>query len=142
MAYSPPTKATFTAAFPTFAAVSDETYDLWLAQAIIITEPRESCLGAQMDMATMLLTAHLLTLAGVGTGAESEMAAQGMAGFKSMRSGSLSLDRGESKSTSGGVYATTSFGQRFWAMFAPCVSGPLVTATGYLPCGAVSPWVY
>lgn len=134
MAYTPPDKATFTAAFPSFAAVADPTYDLWLADAVLVTEPLQDCLGARMDMATMLLTAHLLTLAGVGTGAESEMAAQGMSGFKSIRSGSLSLDRGESKSQ-GGIYASTSYGQRVWPMLAACLAGPRVTATGCLPTG-------
>lgn len=130
MPYTPPDLATFTAAFPAFAAVTQPTYDLWLAEAVALTEPQEACLGARIDMATMLFTAHYLTLAGAGTGAESEMAAQGMAGFKSIKSGSLSLERGDSAS-SGSQFDTTSYGGRAWAMLKPCVSGPLVTGTGY-----------
>jgi hypothetical protein len=136
MAYTPPTLSTFTAAFPSFPAVEQATYDLWLAQAVLITEPLESCLATRIDMATMMLTAHYLTLAGIGTGAESEMAAQGMAGFKSIRSGSLSLERAESaKGTAAGEYAATSYGLRAWAMISPCVAGPRVAGTGYPACG-------
>lgn len=121
----------FLTAFPSFAAVGVPTIALWKAQAELITSGLADCLGDRADMATMLLTAHYLTLAGVGTGAESEMAAQGMAGFKSIKSGTLSLDRGE-VSTKGGEFAATSYGARAWAMIAPCLAGPRVTGTGYV----------
>lgn len=134
MAYTPPTRAQFIIAFPTFLAVSDPTYALWSDEAVTITEPLTDCLGTRMGMATMLLTAHLLTLAGVGSGAESEMAAQGMSGFKSIKSGSLSLERGDSASAAKGEYASTSFGQRVWPMLSACLVGPRVTATGAVPC--------
>lgn len=150
MPYTPPDLATFQAAFPSFPAVTQPSYDLWLAQAVIVTEPQEACLAARMDMATMLLTAHFLTLAGVGTGAESEMAAQGMAGFKSIKSGTLSLDRGDGSSSSSGAYGSTSFGQRAWAMISPCFAGPRVTGTGCVVggygyngfAGVLPPWGY
>ncbi|WP_284279023.1 DUF4054 domain-containing protein, partial [Sphingobium jiangsuense] len=87
MTYTPPSKADFIAIFPSFAAVTDDAYAFWSAQAALVTGPMEGCLGAQMDLATMLATAHYLALAGIGAGAESEMAAQGASGFRRIKSG-------------------------------------------------------
>lgn len=134
MTYAAPPKATFTALFPAFAAVTDDQYAFWSAQAVLVTVPLESCLGDRMDLATMLATAHYLAESGIGTGAESEMAAQGMAGFKSIKSGTLSLERGDSSSTSAGSWSTTSYGARVWPMLSACLAGPRVTGTGTLPC--------
>lgn len=133
MAYTAPTKATFVGLFPTFAAVTDAQYTFWSAQAVLVTEPIQDCLGDQMDLATMLATAHHLTQNGIGTGAESVVAAQGATGFKSIKSGTLSLDRGESSSGSGGDWSTTSYGARLYPLLKSCLGGPLVTPTGTLP---------
>lgn len=133
MTYAAPPKATFTALFPAFAAVTDDQYAFWSAQAVLVTEPLQDCLGDRMDLATMLATAHFLAESGIGTGAESEMAAQGMAGFKSIKSGTLSLERGDS-SISAGSWSTTSYGARVWPMLSACLAGPRVTGTGALPC--------
>lgn len=148
MAYAAPDLADFTARFPSFAGVSNDTYALWSADAAAITGAKESCLGDRIDLATMYLTAHYLTGVGIGTGAESEMAAQGAAGFKAIRSGSLSLERAEESGADAGQFGTTSWGRQFWAMFRGCVSGPLVTGTGCLPysggfngyAGPLPPW--
>lgn len=138
------------AAFPAFAGVSPASVAVWHGQAVmLITESLTACLGSRADMATMLLTAHYLTLAGLGTGTEAQMAAQGMAGFKSIKSGSLSLDRGDI-STKGGEMGTTSYGARAWAMISPCLTGPRVTGTGCVVGGGVfngfagvlPPWGY
>ncbi|WP_066770091.1 DUF4054 domain-containing protein [Sphingobium sp. CCH11-B1] len=136
MAYTPPTKATFIAIFPSFAAVSDEAYDFWSGQAVLITEPLQDCLAGQMDLATMRATAWYLTDAGIGTGAESEMAAQGASGFKRIKSGTIELERGDAtKAESAGVYGSNSYGVAFFAMIRPCLAGPRVTGTGCVPCG-------
>lgn len=135
MAYTPPPKADFIAIFPAFAAVTDDAYAFWSAQAALVTGPMEGCLGAQMDLATMLATAHYLALAGIGTGAESEMAAQGASGFRRIKSGTIELERADSAgSGDGGEWAATSYGQRVWPMLKICVAGPLVTGTGTIPC--------
>lgn len=131
MPYTAPPQDTFTGLFPAFAAVTPEQYAFWSGQAVLVTEPLEGCLGGRMDLATMLATAHYLCEAGVGTGAESEMAAQGMAGFKSIKSGSLSLDRADSKSAAdAGAWGATSYGLRLWPMLKACSAGPRVTGTG------------
>lgn len=134
MPYTAPTLATFTELFPAFTAVTQEQYDFWSAQAALVTEPIEDCLADRMDLATMLATAHYLTQQGLGTGAESEMAAQGMGGFTRIKSGSLELQRGEGSGGSAGKWASTSYGARFVELAGGCVSGPGVARTGTLPC--------
>lgn len=124
----------FIAAFPAFAAVPAPSIQFWNTQAALITDPQSECLSDRATMAEMLLTAHYLTLAGLGTGTEAQMAAQGMSGFKSIKSGSLSLDRGD-VATKGGEMGTTSYGARAWAMISPCFAGPRISSTGYLPGG-------
>lgn len=131
MAYAPPSKATFVALFPAFAAVSDEAYDFWSDQAVLITEPMEACLGERMDLATMLVTAHNLTLQGIGTGTDAQMAAQGAGSFTRIKSGTLELERSKNDAAEGmGEYGATSYGQRVYPMLRACVAGPRVTGTG------------
>ncbi|PZU65239.1 DUF4054 domain-containing protein [Sphingobium sp.] len=131
MAYTPPTKATFIAIFPAFAAVADEAYAFWSAQAVLITEPLESCLGARIDLATMRATAHYLTQAGIGTGTESQMAAEGASGFKRIKSASIELERFDSSGAeSMGDWGATSYGQQLYPMLKACLTGPRVTGTG------------
>lgn len=98
-----------------------------------VTEPLQSCLGDSMDLATMLATAHYLTEQGIGTGAESEMAAQGMSGFKRIKSGSLELQRGEGTGGSPGKWSSTSYGARFFELTSGCVGGPGVARSGTVP---------
>lgn len=119
----------FIAAFPAFAGVPAASIQFWNGQAVLITDPQADCLGARAEMATMLLTAHYLVLAGLGTGTDAQMAAQGVAGFKVIKSGSLNLERFEG-STKGGELGTTTYGARAWAMISPCFAGPRVTDTG------------
>lgn len=135
MAYAPPNKATFIAVFPSFGAVEDEAYAFWSARAGRVVGRLQACLADDADLAAMLITAHLLTLQGVGTGAEAEMAAQGASGFRSIKSGTISLERADNTSAASmGEYGATSYGQQVWPMLKACVGGPRVTGTGSL-CG-------
>lgn len=149
MPYTPPPLAQFTAAFPAFAAVTQETYDFWSTDAARQVEQFTDCLGDRIDLAAMRATAWLLTDAGIGTGTDAQMAAQGAQGFKSIRSGSLSLERGDSASAdAAGIYGTNAYGLAYWGMIKPCLAGPRVTGTGYLPggcgfngfAGTLPPW--
>lgn len=136
MAYAPPSKATFTGIFPAFGAVTDEQYAFWSARAARIVEPMQGCLGDDADLAAMLITAHLLTLQGIGTSTEAEMASQGASGFKRIKSGTLELERADSSSGGdAGEWGTTSYGAQVWPMLKACLAGPRVTGTGSLPCG-------
>lgn len=135
MTYTPPSKAAFVAIFPPFAAVTDEAYTFWSARAGRLVDRLQDCLADDTDLAAMLITAHLLTLQGIGTGTEAEMAAQGASGFKSIKSGTITLERADNTSSASmGDYGTTSYGQQVWPMLKACVAGPRVTGTGSL-CG-------
>jgi len=114
--------------FPVFAAVEDATAEYWLTRAARVVDaewPEDD-----RDHAQMILTAHLLTLQGLGTGAEAQAAAAGASGFKTMRSGALTLERfGESGE---GGYDATSYGKQFKALLRLIKGGPRVTGTGYV----------
>lgn len=131
MTYTPPSKADFTAIYPAFAAVSDTAYTYWSTEAARRVGKFEDCLGDGIGMAGMLAIAHSLTLAGIGTGTDAQMAAQGATGFKSIKSGSLSLERADSTSAKdAGEWGATSYGQQLWPMLRACVAGPIVSSTG------------
>lgn len=131
MAYTPPDKASFIAIFQAFAAVTDEAYAFWSAQAVLVTEPLQDCLGARMDLATMRATAHYLTQAGVGSGTESQMAAEGASGFKRIKSASIELERFDSSAAEAmGDWGTTTYGQQLYPMLKACLAGPRVTGSG------------
>lgn len=85
-------------------------------------------------MGEMLLACHLMTLEGLGTGTEAEIAAAGMGDFKSVRSGQLSFQRGEGDSSAAaGSIRSTSYGRR-WADLAQINrGGPIVGNTGSIP---------
>src|SRR5687768_1299820 len=119
MAYTTPTADELQAAFPAFADVDDAvvTFNITRANRSIDSSWTEG------DYATaiMLLACHYMVLAGLGTGAEAAVNAQGLAGFTSIRSGSLSLSRGATSQGGGGEvpaeYAGSVYGQQFyWLM--------------------------
>lgn len=141
MAYTPPDRETFIAIYPAFATVTPEAYTYWSTEAMRRIASFEDCLGDGMNTATMLATAHLLTKAGIGTGADAKINSKGMSGFTSIKSGDLSLSRSEKSASSdeGVDWATTSYGVELWPMLRACVTGPLVSSTGYLPC-AIGPF--
>lgn len=132
MTYTRASLATFTAAFPAFAAITEEQYDFWADRAEAATVPRESCLGDNMAYVTMLLTAHYLERGGLGTGAAAQGFANGMDGYTEVKSDGLSLKRAENGSASGGMWATTRYGAEAWPYLRACAGGPLVTNTGEL----------
>lgn len=130
MAYTTPTAAEFKEIFPAFAATADATVDYWIGRAERVVD--DSWMEDDRTHATMLLTAHYLTEQGQGTGAEAEAAAAGASGFKTMRSGSLTLERfadGMAK----GLYAGTSYGRQFALLLQANRGGPRVTSTGTYP---------
>ncbi len=132
MAYTDATAADLKAAFPRFADVEDATVEFWLTRARRSVD--QTWTEGDYAMGQMLLACHLMTLAGLGTGAEAAAAAEGAAGFKSMRSGSFSLERFDNGN--GGAQSTimsTSFGQQFSALARQNVGGPRVMPTGTVP---------
>lgn len=88
----------FKALKPQFADVPDDVIQSYLTMALrIVFDPEDV-------QALAALTCHLLTLDGLGTGADSEAHADGTAGFQTIRSGDLTLTRFQ-KQASGSSYA-------------------------------------
>lgn len=124
------------ATLPAFAAVDDATVQRWLDRAARVVDA--SWAAEDQQHAQILLAAHYMTLQGLGAGAEAEMAASGALGFKSMRSGSLSLDRGDGAADKiMGEFGLTAYGRQFYPLLRANRGGPRVTASVATPldCG-------
>lgn len=141
MAYTQATAADLKAKFPRFAAVADATVESYL------TDARRRVDGSWTEddraMGEMLMACHLMTLEGLGTGTEAEIAAAGLGDFKSVRSGQFSFTRGEGDNmAAAGTLGSTSYGKR-WADLARINrGGPRVGATGTVPNSSLYPDPY
>lgn len=115
MAWTAPTASEFKARFPAFASVSDDVVNTVLAEAVLQVD--ETWVSeADFKLGINLLTAHLLTMDGHGAGAEAESAAAGALGFKTMKSGNLTLERfsaSEAGSGNDDTLSLTTYGKRF-----------------------------
>ena len=115
MTWTAPTATEFKARFPAFASVSDDVVNVVLAEAALQVD--ETWVSeADFKLGINLLTAHLLTMDGHGAGAEAESAAAGALGFKTMKSGNLTLERfsaSEAGSGSGDTLSVTTYGKQF-----------------------------
>lgn len=136
MAYTDATASDLKAAFPRFDAVADVTVEYWLTRAQRSVD--DTWTEGDYAMGQMLLAAHYMVLEGLGTGTEAELASKGMAGLKSVRSGSFAFERVDGASSRNSL-ASTSYGERFMALARVNVGGPRVTDTGTLPTGT---WPY
>lgn len=132
MAYTQATAADLKAKFPRFDAVADATVESYLTDA----RRRVDASWTEDDRATgeMLLAAHYMTLEGLGSGTEAEIAAAGLGDFKSVRSGQFSFTRGEgSDMAAAGTMKSTSYGRRWLDLAQINRGGPRVGATGTVP---------
>jgi hypothetical protein len=134
MAFTPPTADDLKTAFPAFADVEESSVSYWLARAARVVDDG---FGDDATHAALLLTAHYLTLQGLGTGAEAEAAAAGASGFKRIKSGALEIERGDNK---GGAYSGTSYGLQFAELLRTVRGGPRVTGTGTIPYCGIPGW--
>lgn len=100
---------TFRAALPQFTelAAPDATVQLYLDMAL---RRMGDDATATVDDKQIFLAAHLMSLAGIGPGAQ----AGDLAGFASIKAGSLTLTRAEKAQA--GEYAATQFGVLYWQL--------------------------
>lgn len=124
MAFTAPSSSDLTARFPRFAAVPGASIDVYLTDAERLVD--ESWMEGDFAMGRMLYAAHLMTLEGLGTGAESEQALAGASGFKVMKSGALTLERFDRKDGATSL-DSTSYGVRFKGLQRRNKGGPLAT---------------
>lgn len=137
-AYADPSSATLKAAFAKFAGVADATVEFWLAQAR--RQVDQSWTEGDYAMGQMLLACHLMTLEGLGTGTEAQIAAEGLGDFSSVKSGQFSFTRKEGDSAAAaGSIGSTSYGRR-WLMLAKVNrGGARLTPTGTVPTSPLYP---
>ena len=119
----------FQALFAAFPAITADQYDYRAALAERVVDDR---FGEDRQHCTMLLTAHELVKAGLGSDAEAVMQSRGLGGFAMIRSGALSLEReGDADIARMGDFAASRYGRAFWPYLRACTGGPL--ATGAAP---------
>ena len=121
MSYTEPTTADLKAKFTVFSAVSDDDLQAALDDAALMVD---DTWASQADFTTgrLLLAAHYLTLAGLGTSNEAQFG-----GFKRLKIGSLELERAAtSDQEAAGKLGSTMYGQRFVGLLERNRPGPLV----------------
>lgn len=123
----PPSSADLKARFLRFVAVDDGVATAALERAA--TQVDETWLPQDRTEGMLLYAAHLLTLDGQGTGAEAETNAEGISGFRLLRSGSLTIERFDRGAAASGSYDTTSYGVRFKALLRLNRGGSRITGT-------------
>ena len=119
MPYEVPTAANLKARFPAFAAVADEA----IVMAITEASGRVDRTWPETDFqpAILLYAAHVLTLDGLGTSTEAQLA-----GFRRLKIGSLELESATAAaSASSSPLLQTGYGRRF-AELARQVRGPAI----------------
>jgi hypothetical protein len=116
MAYTPPTPAELKLHWTAFAAVDDTIVQYNIDRAARSVDA--SWTEGDYTVATELLACHYMTLAGLGTGTEAEINANGMAGFSMIRSGQLTLQRAATSGGAGGEvpdqWSGSAYGRQFY----------------------------
>lgn len=128
MAHTPATVTDFRGAFDfvSLAGVSD----VHIEQALSRGEVRVTGWAIESDaqLGAMLYAAHELTIAGLGSGADANIHAQGLSEFQTIKSGGLTVSR----TTQGGQGGATDslqqtrFGKRYLQLARINVIGPRV----------------
>jgi hypothetical protein len=117
----------FKAAFPAFADTPRDAIAYWHGRAeAVITD----AYGDQKDHATMLLTAHHLTMQGQGGGAAAQRMSK-FGGATRVKSGSLELAWDGGGDSMG--FKATIYGQELWPIARNVLGIGGVTATGTVP---------
>lgn len=132
MAYTQATAADLKALLTKFATVADATVEIWLERARRSVDDS----WAEDDRAhgEILLAGHYLTLEGLGTGAEAELAKAGLSGMQTVRSGKLSFTKGGAMAdAAAGSLESTSYGQQYLALLRQNRGGARVTPSGTIP---------
>ena len=100
--------------------VEEETVEAYLALAEV---QMVTGLGDNADAAQVFLTAHLMSMAGIGPGAQAGQ----LAGFTNLKVGSLSLTRAEKVAM--GEYLSSQYGQLYWLLAKKGGAGTAIMVT-------------
>lgn len=135
MAYEALTPAKFKELKPQFADVDDAIVQGYIDMAAIWVD--KSWVESSYIPAWAALTCHLMTLAGLGTDADSSAHKDGTVGFQTIKSGTLTLtkfakDSGQSDYK--GWITSTPCGQFFYQLLAMNKRGPRVAVVSTAVC--------
>lgn len=137
MPYAPVTPAAFKQAKPQFAAVPDQTVQMYLEMAGRLVD--ETWAEGDYQPAIIAMACHLMTLEGLGTDVESRDVKSGRAQYQSIKSGELTLTRFRSTAGEGASYLdwlnSTACGRYFVFLLRLNRGGPRVISIA-LPVGA------
>lgn len=112
--YTAPSVDYLVTMFPAFAAVPAATVQTYIVRANRSVDTTWT--EGDYAQAIMLAACHYMVLSGLGTGAEAESNAQGLASFNLIRSGQLTLQRGSASGSSGvpAEWVGSTYGQQFY----------------------------
>lgn len=126
MAYDKPTRDELIVMFPEFTTVPEPTVNEYIDMASRNVDT--SWFELDYKRAIILLAAHLMALAGLGTGPDSVGNASNMSIYQTIKSGTLTLVRGaKASSNSGWGFDSTRYGRLFWMLLKQNRGGPRVT---------------
>lgn len=137
MSYEKPTPAEFKIAKPQFAAVNNETVQMYLDMASRVVD--ESWTEGDYKNAIIAFACHLMTLEGLGTDAYSQGFKTGQAEYESIKSGQVTLTKFRAKSEGTGYFAwlqTTPCGKYYAMLLQLNRGGPRIIMGGVSPCGS------
>ena len=117
--------AAFKRRYPSFSEVDSDTVATYLADATADVGDW----GDLTDRAVYLLAAHNMTLNGIGSGTEAEMANNGATGMTRLKSGAFEVAFSGAANTKS-AYMGTRFGSQFYELLRRVKAGPLVTDSG------------
>lgn len=127
MSYTLPTAANLKARFPEFSAVSDAIVTEAIREASGMVD--KTWLESDYRIAIMLAACHIMALEGLGTGPDSKSNSGSAANFQTIRSGQLTLTRGNTVAYGDGSWwGSTRYGRRFWYYLRRNKAGPRVVA--------------
>lgn len=113
MPYTLPTAANLKARFPEFASVSDAIVTEAIQEASGMVD--QSWMEDDYQIAIMLAACHIMALEGRGTGPDSKSNSGYAASFQTIKSGQLTLTRGNASAYGDGSWwGSTRYGRRFW----------------------------
>lgn len=142
MAFELPTIADLKALYPQFAATGDAILTDALDGAASMVD--ESWPERDFKRARMLYAAHTLELAGHGSSQAASIAASMPLGFRAIRSGSLSFERGQSSASASSDpnrFGETRHGVAFLALLQRVKSGPAdMSSAGHHHSYAATDW--
>jgi len=119
-------------AFAAFCDTPDHFVEQALARGLDYVD-EDWVSEADFQFGQMMAAAHLLTLAGQGTGSEASLAGEGLLGFSTIKSGGLSVTRDTTGGKSGAGRETglslTTYGQRYLDLLRRNKAGPRIASS-------------